>query len=55
MKLDEVLPFDTDALPVDITHPAWVTTISTVISYTLILGLMFALIFVVPFLIFSFL
>ena len=53
MELDEALPFDTDALPIDITHPAWLTGISTVISYTLILGLMFALIFVVPFLIFS--
>jgi hypothetical protein len=53
MTLERVRPFDADALPIDITHPAWLTTISTVISYTLILGLMFALIFVVPFLIFS--
>jgi hypothetical protein len=33
-------------------HPAWVTAVGTLISYGLVLGLMFVLLFVVPFLLF---
>ncbi|MFT4945124.1 MAG: hypothetical protein ACI9K3_001065 [Halovenus sp.] len=40
-------------LPVDIRHPAWVTGIATVISYSLILALLTAAVFLIPYLIFS--
>lgn len=40
-------------LPVDIGHPAWVTAVATVISYSLILALLTAAVFLVPYLIFS--
>jgi len=39
-------------IPVDIGHPAWVTGIATVISYSLILALLTAAVFLVPYLIF---
>jgi len=40
-------------LPVDVTHPAWVTGLATVISYSLILALLTAAVFLLPYLVFS--
>jgi len=34
-------------------HPAWVTAAGTLASYGLILAVMFAILFVVPFLVYS--
>ncbi len=42
-------------LPIDIRHPAWITAVSTVISYTLVLAVLATAFFAVPYLIFSFL
>lgn len=42
-------------LPVDLRHPAWVTGIATVISYSLILVLLTAAVFLVPYFVFVFL
>lgn len=39
-------------LPVDLSHPAWVTGISTVVSYTLILVVLTVAIFLLPYLVF---
>jgi hypothetical protein len=39
-------------LPIDIKHPAWITSISTVISYSLGLMLLTALVFGIPYVIF---
>jgi hypothetical protein len=35
-------------------HPAWMTGVATAVSYGLILALMFALLFVVPYLLVTF-
>ena len=40
-------------LPVDVTHPAWVTSISTLVSYGLILALLLVVVFLVPYLVFA--
>jgi len=40
-------------LPVDLTHPAWVTSIGTLVSYGLILALLTVAVFLVPYLIFA--
>ena len=42
-------------LPIDIKHPAWVTAVSTVISYALVLAVLATAFFAIPYLIFSFL
>lgn len=39
-------------LPVDITHPAWLTGFSTLFSYILILTVLAVTVFAVPYLIF---
>lgn len=39
-------------LPVDITHPAWITGLGTVISYALILAVLTAVFFLIPYLFF---
>jgi hypothetical protein len=41
--------------PVDIRHPAWVTGIATVVSYSLILAVLTAAVFLIPYLVFVFL
>ena len=40
-------------LPVDFGHPAWVTALATVVSYSLILAVLTAAVFVIPYLVFS--
>jgi hypothetical protein len=42
-----------EQFPIDITHPAWVTSIGTLISYGLILFALFVGIFIVPYLVFT--
>lgn len=39
----------------DIRHPAWVTGIATVVSYSLILAVLTAAVFLIPYLVFVFL
>lgn len=39
-------------LPVDITHPAWVTSAATLVGYSLILVLLTLTVFLIPFLFF---
>ena len=34
-------------------HPAWTTAVGTLVGYGLILGFMFVLLFVVPFLVYA--
>lgn len=40
-------------LPGDFDHPAWLTAASTVVAYGLVLLLLFVLLFVLPFLVFT--
>lgn len=39
-------------LPVDLTHPAWITGFSTLFSYLLILTVLAVTVFLVPYVIF---
>lgn len=42
-------------LPGEIEHPAFLTGVATIVGYSLILGVLTAVIFGIPYLIFSFL
>lgn len=39
-------------LPVDVTHPAWITGFSTLVSYILILTVLAVTVFAIPYLLF---
>lgn len=39
-------------LPVDVTHPAWITGFSTLVSYLLILTVLALTVFMIPYLFF---